>query len=115
MGTCSGEGIRDGKMPAMSATRLTERTVQVLLALIENPDTEFTSLELAGQTGLLPGTSYPILLRLQQAGWISARWTGTQPRRRLYRLTPAGTQAATRALARHRRRGAEPARAWCPA
>lgn len=38
------------------------------------------------------GSLYPALHRMEQAGWIAAKWqiTATNRRARLYRLTPAG-------------------------
>ena len=33
-------------------------------------------------TGLLPGTAYPVFLRLENEGWVSGRWGGDRPARR---------------------------------
>ncbi len=43
------------------------------------------------------GSLYPALHRMEQAGWISARWeiTATNRRARLYRLTSAGRKRLT--------------------
>ena len=43
------------------------------------------------------GSLYPALHRMEQAGWISARWeiTATNRRARLYRLTAAGHRRLT--------------------
>jgi PadR family transcriptional regulator PadR len=52
-------------------------------------------------TKLQSGTLYPILIRLEDAGWLESRWEETsaselgRPRRRLYLLTGLGTRAAT--------------------
>jgi len=48
---------------------------------------------------------YPILVRMQQRGWISGRWVEKpgQRRRRYYHLTPRGEQA----LVEQRREWAE--------
>lgn len=60
---------------------------------------------IAQRTGLKSGTSYPILARLQRAGWVTSNWETVdpaeqgRPRRRYYRLTGAGEQAAYRGLA----------------
>jgi hypothetical protein len=53
-------------------------------------------LELSEETGLMPGTAYPILLRLEHEGWVTSRWEdvdppgGERPARRYYRLTAGG-------------------------
>ena len=93
--------------------RLTVQTQLVLQALLRAGDQELYGLELAGETGLLPGTAYPILARLENEGWVSSRWEGIdpaaekRPARRYYRLTAAGTAQAGAAVAAARR----PARA----
>nr|WP_207205467.1 helix-turn-helix transcriptional regulator [Microbacterium protaetiae] len=54
-------------------------------------------------TGLLPGTVYPILERLERHGWITSMWENepsrTGPRRRLYEFTAEGRVAAGSACA----------------
>ena len=44
------------------------------------------------QLALNQGTLYPALLKLEQAGWIAARWGESESGRRvkIYRLTAAG-------------------------
>jgi PadR family transcriptional regulator PadR len=44
------------------------------------------------------GTVYPALLRLEQKGWISARWGASENKRRarFYSLTAAGRRALAR-------------------
>lgn len=88
----------------MDSPRLSERTATVLRVFLAEPDTELTGLDLAQRTGLLPGTTYPILVRLQQAGWIAAHWK-TDPdnaavRKRYYRGVSATFVEASRALVR---------------
>jgi DNA-binding PadR family transcriptional regulator len=87
-------------------------TVQVQLvvqALLCDPATEMYGLELCEETGLQPGTAYPILLRLEQEGWVTSRWEDVNPRaekrpaRRYYRLTAGGAVQASAALAGARR------------
>lgn len=47
-----------------------------------------------GSLALPTGTVYPALRRLEEAGWISGRWSTVDGRRRrTYRLTNAGQQA----------------------
>ncbi|MGE5055428.1 MAG: PadR family transcriptional regulator [Acidobacteriota bacterium] len=51
-------------------------------------------------TRLQSGTLYPILLRLEQAGWVESYWESAtpqelgRPRRRFYQLTAVGARTA---------------------
>jgi hypothetical protein len=59
----------------------------------------------ASETGLQPGTAYPILLRLEHEGWVASRWEDIDPRaekrpaRRYYRLTAGGAARAGSTIA----------------
>jgi PadR family transcriptional regulator len=89
--------------------RLTMQTVLVLTALLRDPGRELYGLELSEETGLLPGTTYPILQRLENEGWVTSCWEDIdpsaekRPARRYYRLTAAGAPLAMAAVARARR------------
>jgi transcriptional regulator len=54
-----------------------------------------------GQLRVQQGTLYPALHRLEQQGWIEARWEETENRRRakVYGLTAAGRRRLRRELA----------------
>jgi DNA-binding PadR family transcriptional regulator len=55
------------------------------------------------ETALPSGTVYPILARLEEAGWVVSEWEESAekgPRRRLYRLTPEGVREAQNAEVR---------------
>ena len=100
------------------ALRLTVQVQLVVQALLRDPAREMYGLELSEETGLQPGTAYPILLRLEHEGWVASRWEDIDPRaekraaRRYYRLTAGG---AVQAAPPSRRRGALRARrcaAW---
>jgi PadR family transcriptional regulator PadR len=79
-----------------------------------DPDDPPWGYRLCEGAGLGSGTVYPILERLERAGWIEGRWeTGTpvdRPRRRLYRITTTGREQYASALAR---RGSAAPR-WLP-
>jgi PadR family transcriptional regulator, regulatory protein PadR len=91
------------------ALRLTVQVLLVLQALLREPGRELYGLELSEETGLLPGTAYPILLRLEAEGWVTSRWEDVDPRaekrpaRRYYRLTADGAVRASAAVAYARR------------
>jgi DNA-binding PadR family transcriptional regulator len=80
----------------------------VLEALLQVWDDNSTAalygLEITARTGLLPGTTYPILQRLRDYGWLTDEWEdldphkAARPRRRYYRLTDAGASQARKAL-----------------
>lgn len=91
------------------ALRLTVQVQLVLQALLREPGRELYGLELSEETGLMPGTAYPILLRLEHQGWVTSRWEDVDPReqkrpaRRYYRLTAGGAAEASAAVANARR------------
>lgn len=91
------------------ALRLTMQVLLILQALLRDPGRELYGLELAEKTGLLPGTAYPILLRLENEGWVTSRWEDIDPHaekrpaRRYYRLTGDGAAQASAAVASARR------------
>lgn len=83
---------------------MTVQTQAVLHAFLADPAIELYGLEIAERTSLMPGTTYPILVRLLAAGWITDRWENLdpheeqRPRRRYYKLTDEGAFAAREAL-----------------
>lgn len=85
--------------------RVTAATAKVLAAFLATPDDDRYGLELMRATGQPSGTLYPILTRLQDAGWVTGRWEDSdpaatgRPARRYYRLTADGLVAARRELA----------------
>ncbi|MEU9515710.1 PadR family transcriptional regulator [Micromonospora sp. NPDC048169] len=85
--------------------RLTIPVVKVLSALLSEPEGPRYGLDLMRLTGLPSGTLYPVLHRLQAAGWLAADWEDVdpvaagRPARRYYRLTGEGVRSARLALA----------------
>jgi len=80
--------------------RVTVAVAKVLAAFLDDPSADRYGLDLMRATDQPSGTLYPILTRLQRAGWIAAEWeqldpaVAGRPPRRYYRLTPDGTVAA---------------------
>ncbi|MEV4703428.1 PadR family transcriptional regulator [Actinoplanes sp. NPDC049316] len=95
--------------------RMTVTTARVLAVLLTEPEADRYGLDLMRATGLSSGSLYPILHRLQEAGWLSARWEEIdpaaegRPARRFYRLTPDGVVQARQALAELRTQTTVPA------
>ena len=83
------------------AVRMSLQTLRTLESFLENPTDELSGADVQKRSGLASGTLYPILLRLESAGWFVSRWEAVdpasvgRPRRRLYRLTPTGLARAS--------------------
>lgn len=84
---------------------MTTAVARVLRIFLDDPATPRYGFELMQHTRFPSGTLYPILARLQRAGWITgqqevvdARAEG-RPVRRLYYLTTEGAQTARIELA----------------
>ncbi|MGW7331789.1 PadR family transcriptional regulator [Streptomyces sp. NPDC054840] len=99
----------------MGEPRMTLATRAVLSAFLAGPADEHYGLQIAEAADLPGGTIYPILIRLEQCGWLVSRWEDIdpqeegRPRRRFYRLSERGAQSASTALAKpkgRKRRGA---------
>jgi PadR family transcriptional regulator PadR len=90
-------------MPA--EVRITTTVARVLRTFLDDIAAPRYGFELMRLTGLPSGTLYPILARLEAAGWlISAREqidpvTAGRPPRREYRISPQGAQTARTDLA----------------
>jgi PadR family transcriptional regulator, regulatory protein PadR len=89
---------------APSEPRVTLQVLKVLNAIMRAEGRELSGADIASVTGLKSGTLYPILLRLEDAKWLSSRWEEVaprevgRPRRRLYRATAVGALCATQAI-----------------
>jgi PadR family transcriptional regulator PadR len=83
--------------------RMTPATLDVLRVLLDDGASVWGMLVIK-RTDRPAGSVYPILERLEGAGWLASEWEAETerkgPRRRLYRLTSEGAQAARAAIAR---------------
>ena len=92
-------GKRDGDV------RMSLQTLKALEAFLNDPTDELSGADVQKRSGIASGTLYPILLRLESAGWFVSRWEAVdpasvgRPRRRLYRLTPTGLRRASEVFA----------------
>lgn len=98
--------------------RVTPATLDVLEALIGD-GTPIWGLRIVGMTGRPAGSVYPILERLERIGWIESEWedepTRSGPRRRLYRLTLEGAEAARSTVASRTSAPVQPRAGWAGA
>ena len=75
---------------------MSAQTLKVLTALMSTQGREISGSEIAISTKLASGTLYPILFRLEKAGWLNSRWETDdpsqlgRPRRRYYQMTAVG-------------------------
>lgn len=92
--------------------RVTEPTVDVLRVLLDSRDAVW-GLRIVAATGRKAGSVYPILSRLEEAGWITGEWESdtarTGARRRLYRITATGAIEAPLVVRAFDARNARPA------
>src|SRR5471030_263182 len=85
--------------------RLSHQTLRVLRLFDEQPNLSLAGSDISKQTGMLSGTLYPILMRLERARWLESEWEtldegkAGRPRRRFYRLTGVGYNKSRAALA----------------
>jgi PadR family transcriptional regulator PadR len=98
-------------------SRVTGATIAVLAALIEHGEPCW-GLAVIKASGRPAGSVYPILERLETAGWITSNWEAdtarSGPRRRYYELTDEGALAARTAIASFRPREATATRVATP-
>ena len=89
---------------AFEQPRITGPTIKVLGSLMSSAPIELSGAEIGRATKLASGTLYPILFRLEKAGWLESRWEAEsatalgRPRRRLYRVTLIGARNAKSAF-----------------
>ena len=67
---------------------------------LSRPMERISGAEISRSTGIASGTLYPILFRLEEAGWLTSDWEKVtpskigRPRCRLYRMTAVGVANA---------------------
>lgn len=76
----------------------------MLAAFLHQPDAWRYGYDLSRDTGLMSGTLYPLLLRLEEEQWLEARRIEPEkrgrPPRHAYRLTSTGRTLAPRQVDR---------------
>lgn len=87
--------------------QMTTTTLKVLARMLEEPSGEWYGFDLIDQTKIKSGTLYPILIRLEKAGWLESRLEDVDPHlagrpaRRLYSLSGEGERLARSELESH--------------
>jgi DNA-binding PadR family transcriptional regulator len=85
--------------------RLSGPTLKVLKLFLDDPRRAFAGSEISKATKVGSGTLYPLLMRLEAAGWLASSWEDVdprmegRPRRRYYSVTAVGQNEARRAFA----------------
>lgn len=86
---------------ATNEPRMSAQTLKVLATLMASMQDELSGAEIGRVAKLSSGTLYPILSRLEGAGWLASRWETEdpqalgRPRRRFYRVTGVGERRVT--------------------
>ena len=84
--------------------RLSGPTLKLLRLLVESPERGRSGADISRATNIGSSTLYPLLQRLEAAGWLTSVWEeidpadAGRPRRRFYTLTPEGLRHALREL-----------------
>jgi PadR family transcriptional regulator, regulatory protein PadR len=85
--------------------RSSAQTLSVLEALLTRPKAWRHGYDLSLETELKSGTLYPVLMRLNDRGFLDSKWEESElpgrPPRRMYRLTSAGLAYAKAEIAAH--------------
>jgi PadR family transcriptional regulator, regulatory protein PadR len=88
----------------MADIRLSQAALKVLRFLMRAPLVAQSGAEIARATQVSSGTLYPMLIRLEAAGWLRSEWEQIdphergRPRKRFYNLTSLGQNSANCAL-----------------
>jgi PadR family transcriptional regulator PadR len=86
------------------ARALSGPAIRILGLMLQDPSADYYGLDLSQRAGLLTGTVYPLLQRLEERGWMESHredvdpGAAGRPARRLYRLTGLGEREGRREL-----------------
>lgn len=84
--------------------QITYHGLRLFALMAPDPGAWWWDTKISAELGVRSGTIYPLLARLESAGWLESSWEKIdprvqgRPRRRLYRLTADGIRIATDAL-----------------
>ena len=84
--------------------RLSLQSLKVLQAFAANPEKAYCGSEIMEVAGIASGTLYPILIRFENAGWLTSSWENIcpseegRPRKRFYKISGHGLRKANEAF-----------------
>ena len=84
--------------------RLSGQTLIVLRLFLSRPQKALSGAMITRDSSVGSGTLYPMLARLEAAGWLTSEWEqvdpkeAARPRQRFYRLTGKGVSNTSAAL-----------------
>lgn len=85
---------------------MSKPTKALLAALMEDPVAWRHGYDISKDTGIKPGTLYPLLMRLSDMGLLTSKWKAPEqpgrPPRHMYRLTATGVALAREVTAEMR-------------
>jgi PadR family transcriptional regulator, regulatory protein PadR len=85
--------------------KLSPAGLKLVRHFCDDSSRRWSGTELSKKAGIGSGTLYPLLAKLEAAGWLTAEWEQIdpkeqgRPRRRYYHLTAIGARGARKALA----------------
>ena len=88
----------------MGDVRLSAPTLRVLKIMLDDPRKGMSGADLSLSAKIGSGTLYPLLRRLEGAGWLRAEWEDAEPvevgrpKRRYYWLSAEGQNSAREAF-----------------
>jgi PadR family transcriptional regulator PadR len=79
-----------------------------LAIFVNNPSEQFSGIDICQKTGMKSGTVYPLLIKMEENGWLESEWKDIDPRqegrpkRHFYKITRGGFIQGTKLLEKHR-------------
>ena len=87
--------------------RITVSFLKLFSIFIVHLSDEFTGEDICRRTEMQSGTVYPMLIKLEERGWLKARWENInphvegRPKRHYYGITKRGLKCGIKILADH--------------
>lgn len=87
--------------------KVTVPFLKVLSIFYNDPKQGFAGSDICAKSKLKSGTVYPLLIRLEENGWLESNWEKVdpkiigRPKKRLYKVTKHGMQHGTKILSEY--------------
>lgn len=84
----------------MTDINITRNVLKVVSVFVNNPESDLYGLELSEHTGIAYGALLPLLIRLEEAGWLIGDWEPIdpkvvgRPKRKYFRMSEDGMARA---------------------